>query len=78
MQILIWETFFKVLVTSNDMDFPYHVQLGKHATIDINETKICNPNLPKFDLSLNMSYTVDGSKCFLEFEKSSKIVKFKW
>jgi hypothetical protein len=54
---------------SNDMHFPYHVQLGKHATIDINETKICNPNLPNFDLRLNMSYTVDGSKCFLEFNR---------
>ena len=62
---------------SNDLHFPYHIQLGSYLAIDIdgNNNEIlkrnsqCNILLPKKPMMWTMSYNVDGSKCRLEFEK---------
>ncbi|WJX25916.1 hypothetical protein P8452_14904 [Trifolium repens] len=49
------------------LHFPYHIQLGRYATIDIQKEEF-SPENPLFKRWI-MSYMVDGSKCRLEVEK---------
>jgi hypothetical protein len=57
------------------LHFPYHIQLGRYATIDIEKMEFSPKNLdPLFSAPIPikkwiMSYKVDGSNCCLECEK---------
>ncbi|KAK2397832.1 hypothetical protein QL285_059370 [Trifolium repens] len=57
------------------LHFPYHIQLGRYATIDIEKMEFSPKNLdPLFSAPIPikkwiMSYKVDGSNCCLESEK---------
>ncbi|KAK2397812.1 hypothetical protein P8452_18690 [Trifolium repens] len=57
------------------LHFPYRIQLGRYATIDIDKFEFSPENLdPLFMAPIPikkwiMLYKVDGSKCYLEFEK---------
>lgn len=57
---------------SNDVHFPYHIQLGDYTVIDIDEKTIKQPKSNPDALRpvmLTMLYNVVGSKCRLEFER---------
>ncbi|KAK2397827.1 hypothetical protein QL285_059365 [Trifolium repens] len=51
------------------LHFPYHIQLGRYATIDIQKEEL-SPDMAHIPLKKwIMSYKVDGSNCRLKVEK---------